>query len=162
MSQTLTMEKPDLAFRSPQEDYIAGACIVWCFDHRFWGLLNEFLKERFSDVHFDLVMLAGGAESLATNQFPGSLASNRFRDPTVLDQIVTSIKLHETNRVILMTHSDCGAFGGLSAFGDDPEREFAAHSRILVEVATYVKQKLGEKLEVEAYFADFDGLHRVN
>ncbi len=153
MSQAQIMESTELAFASPKEHYTADACIVWCFDNRFWGLLNKFL-ERWRDAHFDLVMLAGGARSLYIGR--------RLNDRTILNQIAASIRFHRINRVILITHSDCGAFGGLSAFGNDPEREFAEHSKMLIEAAAYVKDQLGKSMEVETWFADFDGLHRVN
>ena len=157
MNQALAIEKTQMTeivfpFSSPKEHYKADACIVWCFDNRFWELLNAFIKER-QFRNFDPVIVAGGAKTL------GTIVDGKLYLP---DQIRTSITLHKTPRIILMTHSDCGAFGGLSAFGNDPEREFAEHSKILTEAAAYVKQQLGEGLEVEAHFADFDGLRRVN
>jgi hypothetical protein len=43
-----------------------------------------------------------------------------------LSQVQTSMRLHRTQRVMLMAHSDCGAYGGLQAFAGDEEREAGA------------------------------------
>lgn len=56
--------------------------------------------------------MAGGAKSLAS---PEHEADREF----LLAQVEKSIRLHGTDRVILMLHSDCGAYGGLhKIFGD--------------------------------------------
>ena len=94
-------------FNAPRDKYQCDAAIVWCFDNRFELGFHKFLK-RISAVNCDPIKIAGGAKCLAS---PDREADREF----VLEQIRKSIRLHGTKRVILMVHSDCGAYGGLDA-----------------------------------------------
>jgi carbonic anhydrase len=100
------MEKV-FSFDSPHEYYTADACVVWCFDDRFYKLLKAFGKSK-GAKHIDLVKVAGGAKALGvpTNGPSPDRAARDF----LLAQIKTSIRLHGTKRIILMTHRDCGAY----------------------------------------------------
>lgn len=136
-------------FDSPREPYVCDAAVVWCFDHRFDLGFHKFLK-RSGVVNPDEIRIAGGAKSLAS---PGSEEERQF----VLAQIRASIRLHATRRVVLMTHSDCGGYGGLSAFGDDPVAEAGFHRDELRRAAAVIKAAIPE-VEVKAYFLDFRGV----
>jgi hypothetical protein len=128
--------------------YTADACIVWCFDNRFWPAFLGFVKEK-NLAHFDPVFIAGGAKSLAAPEKPED------RD-FVLRQIEKSIALHKAAKIILMTHSDCGAFGGLIGFGNNKEAEFARHQEVLGEAKKAVAAKF-PNLPADAYFFHFGG-----
>src|SRR5271155_2274942 len=107
-------------FDAPREKYHCDAAIVWCFDNRFELGFRKFLK-RIGVNFSDPIKIAGGAKSLASPE----LETDR---DFVLGQIRKSIQLHDTKRVILMVHSDCGAYGGLaSAFGGDAAAEMEHH-----------------------------------
>ena len=95
-------------FDAPREKYHCDAAVLWCFDNRFDLGFRKFLK-RIGVMNFDPIKVAGGAKSLAS---PEHESDRQF----LLDQICKSIKLHGTSRVILMLHSDCGAYGGLAGF----------------------------------------------
>lgn len=142
--------EPLVKFEVQREHYVADACVVWCFDDRFYKLLKAFGKqERFG--HVDLVKIAGGAKSLAGEASPD-------RD-FLLHQIAASVRLHGTKRVILMLHRDCGGYGGSKAFpGPAAEREVLIAQ--LRQARDVVKRQLPE-LTVDVYFADFDGLHKA-
>jgi hypothetical protein len=141
-------ENPSVAFESQKEHYTADACVVWCFDDRFYKLLKAFGKQE-NFGHIDLVKVAGGAKALAGGPSPD-------RD-FILNQIGTSVRLHGTKRVILMLHRDCGAYGGSKAFAD-ADAEKAALTEALRQARDFVKSELPE-LSVDARFADFDGLY---
>lgn len=144
----MIMEKV-LAFDSPQGHYTADACVVWCYDDRFYKLLKAFGKAQgFKNI--DLVKVAGGAKALAAGASPE-------RD-FVLGQIVTSLRLHHAKRVILMLHRDCGAYGGSKNF-QDAETEQSHY----VDQLKAAKDFLGKEatVPVDAYFADFDGLYKI-
>ena len=142
--------------RKAGEHYTADAVVVWCFDYGFTPALDE-LKEKLGLRVIDLVSVAGGAKNLLPT------ADKSDRD-FVLGQIDDSNRLHHTKRVILMTHSDCGAFGGLSAFGDDARKEKESHMALLSQargvVANYFSKVQG--LSVEIYFCDFKDCHKVD
>jgi len=75
----------------------------------------------------------------------------------VLEQIRTSMRLHETKRVILMVHSDCGAYGGLRAFAEDAQAE-AKHHEVELACAAETVITTFPGVEVRGYFADFEGI----
>jgi len=136
-------------FDSPRERYICDAAIVWCFDNRFELGFRKFLK-HIGVVLSDPIKIAGGAMSLAS---PKHESDREF----VLDQIRASIQLHGTKRVILMLHSDCGAYGGLDAFGGDLQREFLHHRDELHRAAANLKAAI-PGIDVEVYFVNFEGV----
>src|SRR6204780_3888244 len=115
-------------FDAPREKYHCDAAILWCFDNRFELGFRKFLK-KIGVNYSDPIKIAGGAKSLAS---PAQESDREF----VLNQIRTSMRLHDTRRVILMLHSDCGAYGGLDGgFGGDTQSEAAHHERELKRAA---------------------------
>jgi carbonic anhydrase-like protein len=136
-------------FDAPREKYHCDAAIVWCFDNRFELGFRKFLK-RVGVLFSDPIKIAGGAKCLASPEHDGD---REF----VLDQIRNSMRLHGTRRVILMLHSDCGAYGGLAAFGDDPQAEARHHGEELHRAAVVVSKAIPE-IQVDGYFVDFEGV----
>src|SRR5271163_1202854 len=137
-------------FDAPREKYHCDAAILWCFDNRFDLGFRKFLK-RIGVANSDPIKVAGGAKCLAS---PEHAAEREF----VLEQIRKSMRLHGTSRVILMVHSDCGAYGGLAGgFGGDAQAEAAHHQRELARAAANLAQAI-PGLEIQAYFVDFEGI----
>jgi hypothetical protein len=68
-----------------------------------------------------------------------------------------SILLHKTERVFLMSHSDCATYGGLAAFGGNPETEAAHHQQELRRAAELIKERFPE-VRVETFFITFQGI----
>jgi len=142
--------KKTFHFESPRERYQSDAAILWCFDNRFELGFRKFLK-RIGIKNSDPIKVAGGAKCLAS---PELETDREF----VLEQIRKSMRLHDTKRVILMVHSDCGAYGGLAdAFGGDAQAEAAHHQRELALAAANLLQAI-PGLEVQGYFVDFEGI----
>jgi carbonic anhydrase len=139
-----------LHFDSPREHYHCDAAVVWCFDHRFELAFRKLLK-RTGVLHPDAIRIAGGAKCLAT---PDRESDREF----VLDQIRKSVRLHGTDSVVLMVHSDCGAYGGLAAFGSDAQAESRHHADELRRAAECVRQALPEISLVWCYYVDFEGV----
>ena len=140
-------------FDAPRESYQCDAAVLWCFDSRFELGFSKFLK-RLGLVNIDAIKIAGGAKSLAS---PERASDCEF----VLDQVQKSIRLHGTKRVILMVHSDCGAYGGLAGgFGKNARLEAEHHERELTKAAEYVVEQI-PGVDVQAYFVDFEGVWEV-
>lgn len=141
-------------FGSPQEWYQADAAIVWCFDSRFELAFRKFLK-RHGIVNFDAIRVGGGAKSIAS---PDQESDREF----VLGEIRKSIQLHATTRLILVSHSDCGAYGRLhGGFGGDPDAEAKHHEQELRKAATVIAERL-PGITVQSYFVDFEGIWEVD
>ena len=136
-------------FDAPRQKYRCDAAILWCFDNRFELGFRKFLK-RIGVVNSDPIKIAGGAKALAS---PEHEAEREF----VLDQIRKSMRLHDTRRVILMVHSDCGAYGGLEHFHGDTAAEATHHEHELQRAASNLRAAI-PGIEVQGYFVDFEGI----
>ena len=139
-------------FDSQREHYRADACVVSCIDARFELATRKFLGKR-GIQWIDLIKIAGGAKVFASPAQDGERAF-------ILEQVQVSIRLHATNRVMLMVHSDCGAYGGLKAFGGNAEQEAAHHESELQKAMEFLKENL-PAIAVEGYFLKFDGVWAV-
>jgi hypothetical protein len=136
-------------FDAPREKYHCDAAVLWCFDNRFELGFRKFLK-RNGVINPDPIKVAGGAKCLAS---PERESDREF----VLDQIRKSMRLHGTRRVVLMVHSDCGAYGGLAAFRGDSTAEAAHHEQELQRAAAYLTASI-PGIMVQGFFVDFDGV----
>jgi Putative carbonic anhydrase len=136
-------------FDSPRDRYKCDAAIVWCFDNRFEMVLRKLIK-RLDIVYFDPIRLAGGTKYLAGDERE---SDRQF----VLEQLRTSVRLHGTQTVILMLHTDCGAYGGLAAFDNDTAREAENHRRDLHRAIDFLQTELPQ-VSVRGYFVDFEGV----
>ena len=140
-------------FDAPRDKYHCDAAVVWCFDNRFQLGFTKFLK-REGIVNSDPIKIAGGAKSLAS---PDHETDREF----VLEQIRKSMRLHGTKLAILMLHSDCGAYGGLSGgFDGNSETEARHHEKELGRAAEFLQTAI-PGLEVRSYFVDFEGIWAV-
>ncbi len=138
-----------LHFDSPRERYKCDAAVVWCFDNRFELVLRKLLK-HIGVVHYDPIRIAGGTKCLASPDHEGD---REF----LLRQVRLSMRLHETDTVILMLHSDCGPYGGLAVFEGDAEKETRHHLAELQRATACLKSEIPE-LSVKPYFVDFEGV----
>jgi carbonic anhydrase len=140
-------------FDSPREKYHCDASVVGCFDNRFEVVCRKLLK-RIGVVQPDPIKIAGGAKALAS-------PDEEFHRSFVMEQIHKSIRLHGTDRVILMLHSDCGAYGGLAGcFQGDAAAEADHHRAELRRAAEFLKDAL-PSLTVDCYFLNFEGAWTV-
>ncbi len=80
---------------------ISTGFVLECIDYRFIEKNNKFLKDNFRNVLFDHFSLAGS--SLGFN-------SNKYWRKTCIDNINLAIKLHNIKRIVILEHSDCGAY----------------------------------------------------
>lgn len=131
------------------DHYTADAFVVRCFDDRFRPAVEAFLKER-GVTRYDLESVAGGGKIFSSPEDEGD-REFMFRE------LEKSIRLHKTNRVILFAHHECGAYGGLVAFGDDRDREFLHHQEEHAAARALVSARF-PSLAVETYFIDEKGV----
>lgn len=133
--------------------YKADACVIWCFDDRFSGLLEKFKKGmRFKKI--DLLKIAGGAKIFATPEV-------EWEEKYLLDQINKSIKLHNARKVVLMAHSECGAYGGHFKNDAAEKKFYSAELRKAKRTVDAFFKRQNIKRPIETYYADFSGLWRV-
>jgi hypothetical protein len=149
MSRPRCLIRKVFHFDSPRDRYKSDAAIVWCFDHRFDLVLRK-LTKRIGVEFFDPILVAGGAKCLAGDDLE---TDRQF----VLEQVRKSMRLHGTKTVLLMLHSDCGAYGGLAAFENDVTREAENHRNDLHRAIEFMQAQIPE-LTVRGFFVDFEGV----
>ncbi|HTR25637.1 MAG TPA: carbonic anhydrase [Terriglobales bacterium] len=139
-------------FDSPDAPYVAEAAVLCCFDHRINQAVRKFLKKQ-NIEHPDMIIVAGGAKTLASPR-------NDFEQDFILEQVRMSIRLHQSKRVLVMSHSDCATYGGLAHFKGDREAEAIHHRGELLRAADLVTTNF-PGVSVEPYFVKFDGVWEV-
>jgi len=130
-------------FDTPSEVYKADACVVSCYDARFELVLRKFVKRRGLGL-VDHLKIAGSVKGLAS---PEHEADREF----MLRMIRISMRLHQPKLVVMVGHADCGAYG------DAPPETIADDLR----VAQQIVRAAEPSMDVECYFAGFDGMYRV-
>src|SRR5271169_4218403 len=111
-------------FDSPSGPYVADAAVLCCFDHRISTAVRKFLKKQGIE-RADMIIVAGGAKTLASPR-------NDFEQDFILEQVRMSVHLHQTKRVLVMSHSDCATYGGLAFFKGDQAAEADHHRKELL------------------------------
>jgi carbonic anhydrase len=135
-----------LHFDTYGEAYRADAAVIGCFDCRFDAVTRKLLK-RLGIGAYDWVRAGGSTRNL--------LAADDTRK-FLLDQLRASIRLHQTARLLLLNHSDCGAYGGRAAFRDAQE-EAQRHWNDLQSAAAVVNEQI-PGLTIECYYLGADGV----
>jgi carbonic anhydrase len=99
----------------------------------------------------DVVSVAGSSKSIVDG-------SEQLRD-YLLDQIKTSITLHNCQQVFLLHHSDCGAYRNSYNFSS-PEEEKTKQEEDMEKAKKIIKNKFPEIdiLKVWANMKDSDGM----
>jgi len=103
--------------------FTCRAVMLRCIDFRLNEAILAWLKERGLEADCDTVGMAGAARNLAS---PAAPSDREF----VLKQLDIARKLHDIKEVILMNHTDCGAYGRRAAFSSD-SAERKAHEEDL-------------------------------
>jgi len=112
----------------------AEALVVHCLDFRFQEAFAKFLKLR-NFAGCDIVSVAGGVKDWSQ----------------VEKQVEIAVKLHEVDKVILINHRHCGAYG--EDLQINPQEEFEKHKQDLKETAQKIMEKYPQLL-VETWFAE--------
>src|SRR5260221_10142872 len=136
-------------FAPPPDKYVPDAAVLCCFDHRISTAVRKFLKKQ-SIERADMIIVAGGAKTLASPR-------NDFEQDFILEQVRMSVRLHQTKRVLVMSHSDCATYGGLAQFKGDKRAEAEHHRAELRRAAELLTAHFSD-ISVEPYFVKFDGV----
>lgn len=122
--------------------------VVYCMDWRLSpgqaNLDKALLESNIVEPGFDRVVIGGAAKNLAS---PKEASDVSF----VIRQLDIADKLHHIERVVLINHTDCGAYGGSSQF-DSSESEHKFHGEELYKACSITKESF-PNLVVESYLA---------
>ncbi|MDD4662087.1 MAG: hypothetical protein PHG24_02285 [Candidatus Pacebacteria bacterium] len=89
--------------------------IIHCMDFRLINKIREWVDQNNLTNDTDIISIAGASKALSED--------NKEIQNFILNQINVSYLLHNARKVILMHHSDCGAYGSYNFI--DEEEEFA-------------------------------------
>lgn len=92
----------------------AKAAVIRCIDFRFVSDTASFLKNLGYGGQYDDIALAGAVKNFVD---PYDQADVEF----LYRQIKISRKLHGVTDVVLINHTDCGAYGGRQTFASEAE-----------------------------------------
>ncbi len=132
---------------------VADAAVLCCFDHRISTAVRKFLRKQGIERP-DMIVVAGGAKTLASPR-------NDFEQDFILEQVRMSIRLHQTKRVLVMSHSDCATYGGLAHFQGDRKAEAEHHHAELHRAARLLTENFPD-ISVEPYFVNFAGVWELS
>jgi len=123
--------------------------LIRCMDFRFHRLLDDSLDRLFAEEggfgDYDSPGIAGGASKSIIDP---------ISCPIVFSAIDIAKEKHGIERVVIVDHIDCGAYGGSSQFADASlEEEF--HRQKLFEAAEIIKKSY-PNLKIALYYQDFE------
>ena len=78
------------------------AMVLSCIDPRYKHLVHNYLKKQKLSEKYSAFTIAGAAIGVTHNKF-------KKWHKTFYDNLSTSIKLHEIEKLIVINHKDCGA-----------------------------------------------------
>ncbi len=120
----------------------AKTLVVYCSDGRFARVSDEFVEQTLKIADYDVLAMPGGPQFLCALEY---LPKLRWAGRRWLDYLVEG---HGLERVVLITHQDCGWYRRLHGSHDDHttrQREDLRRARTeLLEALPH--------LGVEAYF----------
>jgi hypothetical protein len=120
----------------------AQALIQTCIDFRFRKALNDFIENDLNLHSVDIKTDGGGIKKIVEE---GPIREWLFANYQI------AFDLHAVDRVILINHQDCGAYGGSKAF-PSLEKELEAHEIQLRHAVSVIRAKFPDK-QIEAYMA---------
>ncbi len=133
--------------------HTCSTLIIHCIDFRLGKPIKEYLGKQGLLGDCDIVSIAGATQNLVSPKNPSDV-------DLVLRQIDIATRLHNIQKVILMNHTDCGAYGGRSAFSSQ-EEENTSHVGDMQKAASIITEKY-PTIAVECILADIHEDGEVN
>ena len=119
---------------------------IYCLDPRFRTQHEQFISRELGFKDFDQYVFPGGPKVLA----------DETKRNIFLDAIQNvSVNLHHIEKIILIAHRDCGAYGGSAAFSD-PAVEKEAQTKDL-QTAQKILLERFPKISVSMFYAEIVG-----
>jgi hypothetical protein len=103
-----------------QQGHQAEVTFLKCIDWRYFDVGLGALTHGLGVRTYDIIARPSPVKTLA---YSGDDADALKRQNHLVADIELSIKLHETKRIVLFAHWDCGAYGGSKSFADQAAEE---------------------------------------
>ena len=105
------------------------AVVLCCIDFRFWRETLEFAEKELGLKSFDFPSLPGAAKAI-----------NEGND-LAMGCVSVPCDLHYVKKIVIVNHSDCGAYGGSAKFDGDFEAEQKFHEAELQKAKSIISEK---------------------
>lgn len=115
------------------------AVVLCCIDFRFWRETLEFVEKELGLKDFDFPSLPGAAKAINEG------------DNLAFGCVSVPCDLHHVKKIVIVNHSDCGAYGGSSKFDGDAETEQKFHEEELHKAKDVISEKYPDKEVVLVY-----------
>ena len=118
-----------------KEIHHCEAVVLTCIDFRFWKETIKFIENELKIKTFDFPSLAGSAKAI-----------NESNDAEfVFGCISVPIELHHAEKIVIINHQDCGAYGGSAKFNGDEKAEQEFHENELKKAKEKILAKYPDK-----------------
>ena len=117
------------------------AVALSCIDFRFWKETVEFIEKELNIKDFDFPSLPGSAKAINEGEENG-LAFSCISVP---------VELHHAQKIVIINHEDCGAYGGSKKFDGNKEAEQKFHAEELQKAKEKILAKYPEKKVILIY-----------
>ena len=125
--------------------HTCSSALIRCMDFRLTSAIDKWMEEKGIMDDCDVISVAGISKAIAEN-------SESSDAQFVLNQITLSKRLHNIETLYLVHHTDCGAYGGHTAF-EDLGREKQAY-RDDMKKATDIILKNTPDIQIKHVLAD--------
>lgn len=121
--------------------HACDAVVLCCIDFRFWKETAEFVEKELNIGNFDFPSLPGAAKAI-NESAEGDMVSQCISVP---------IDLHHAQKIVIVNHEDCGAYGGSKKFAGDSEAEQKFHEGELRKAKEKIFTKYPDKEIILVY-----------
>jgi len=129
--------------------------VIRCMDWRFSGKqVGELLDQLFADD--DGFGSFDDRGSVGTSE---AVIDEKSRE-VIFKALNVAIEKHGAERIVLIDHVDCGAYGGSSKFDGDAEAEKSFHIEKLKE-AKEILQKQYPELQIVTFYMSWDKIEEI-
>jgi carbonic anhydrase len=118
------------------------AVVLCCIDFRFWRETLEFVEQELEIKTFDFPSLPGAAKAINECLEDSDLAMQCIGVPC---------NLHHAQKIVIVNHQDCGAYGGSAKFSGDAEAEQKFHEGELQKAKAKILEKYPDKEVILIY-----------
>jgi len=141
--------------RSIDMAHICEAALVTCEDFRLHqrkdgsNFIAQFIKEE--QIDCDLITSAGAILDLVRPK-------HEEQRKSLMEDIDVSVNLHKAQKIYIVHHEDCGAYGGKEAFSSD-EKEFEQHKADMLEASALLESEFPKVEIITCWAALKSGTH---
>lgn len=128
------------------------AVVLACIDFRFWKETVQFVEEELGIKSYDFPKMPGAAKAINDCESEVNVPMQCIGVPC---------DLHHVQKVVIVNHADCGAYGGASQFNGDIEAEQKFHKEELKKAKEKILANYPGKDIILAYAKLVDGAEFV-